>query len=66
MMYKFIRMDTLLSSSANVHCGCVFCKGGKQRLDVEHYKIFSMSNPPTEYYLNIDLVNKVIAIEEKF
>lgn len=56
--------DVAKQLSSDVCCGCAFCKGGKMREDVKHYKLFSLDEQ-FECYLSIDTTHNVVEIRKK-
>lgn len=46
-----------------VKCFCAHCQGKDQRIDVRHYKLFTAGGH--EYYLNLDMTNKIGTLRQK-
>lgn len=64
MICQAYKISVPESDIVKVVCGCSFCRGGNQREDVTHYKLYNEMTAK-EYYLNINHTDNLIEIIER-
>lgn len=63
-LFKFVKFPK--NSKVTTRCFCYFCKGKRQREDVEHLKLFyGEGAPEREYYMSICYQTGELVIEQK-